>query len=196
MTDNTHPTCNNPAQNDAVAREAAAAHDDVLGNPAAHTPGMPIVAVIGDGQLARMMHTAAIELGISLRLLAGARDASAAQVTSDVFLGDYTNLDDLRRTVTGADVMTFDHEHVPTEHLTTLIAEGVNVQPQPTALVNAQDKLVMRQHLAALGAPVPQFVAIESVADIEAFWRQVDGEVCLKARRGGYDGHGMWFPKY
>ena len=65
MTDNTHPTCNNPAQNDAAAREAVAAHDDVLGNPAAHTPGMPIVAVIGDGQLARMMHTAAIELGIS-----------------------------------------------------------------------------------------------------------------------------------
>lgn len=195
MTDNTHPTCNNPAQNDVAAQEAAAAHNDVSGNPAAHTPGMPIVAVIGDGQLARMMHTAAIELGISLRLLAGTRDASAAQVTSDVFLGDYTNLDDLRRTVTGADVMTFDHEHVPTEHLTTLIAEGVNVQPQPTALVNAQDKLVMRQHLAALGAPVPRFVAIESVADIEAFWRQVDGEVCLKARRGGYDGHGVWFPK-
>lgn len=156
---------------------------------------MPIVAVIGDGQLARMMQTAAIELGLSLRLLAGARDASAAQVTADVFLGDYTNLDDLRRTVAGTDAMTFDHEHVPTEHLTTLIAEGINVQPQPEALVHAQDKLVMRQRLADLGAPLPDFAPINSVTDVTKFWQRTSGAVCLKARRGGYDGHGVWFPK-
>ena len=48
-----------------------------IGNSDAHAPGMPVVAVIGDGQLARMMHTEAIELGQSVRLLAGARDASA-----------------------------------------------------------------------------------------------------------------------
>ncbi|HKM24091.1 MAG TPA: 5-(carboxyamino)imidazole ribonucleotide synthase, partial [Corynebacterium sp.] len=78
---------------------------------------MPVVAVIGDGQLARMMQTEAIELGQSIRLLAGAPDSSAAQVAADVVLGDYTDLDDLRTAVAGASVMTFDHEHVPTEHL-------------------------------------------------------------------------------
>lgn len=161
---------------------------------AAHAPGMPVIAVIGDGQLARMMHTEAIELGLSLRVLAGSQDASAAQVTKDVLIGDYTNLDDLHRAVEGAAVTTFDHEHVPTEHLRTLIAEGVNVQPGPDALVNAQDKLVMRKRLRELGAPVPPFAAIETVADAEGFWDAVDGAVCLKARRGGYDGHGVWFP--
>lgn len=160
----------------------------------AHAPGMPVVAVIGDGQLARMMHTEAIELGLSVRLLAGTEDASAAQVTSDVLIGDYTNIDDLRRAVTGVSAMTFDHEHVPTEHLEALIAEGVNVQPRPEALVNAQDKLIMRERLHALGAPVPDFAAIESTADAREFFHRVDGEVCVKARRGGYDGHGVWFP--
>ena len=155
---------------------------------------MPIVTVIGDGQLARMMHTAAIELGLSLRVLAGAADASAAQVTSDVVIGDYTNLDDLRRAAEGATVVTFDHEHVPTEQLQTLINEGVNIQPPPAALVNAQDKLVMRERLASIGAPVPPFAAIDSVAAATAFYHQVDGAVCLKARCGGYDGHGVWFP--
>lgn len=169
-------------------------HLDLDGNPAAHAPGMPVVAVIGDGQLARMMQTEAIELGQSVRLLAGARDASASQVAADVVLGDYTNIDDLRRALKGADVMTFDHEHVPTEHLRQLISEGVNVQPGPDALVNAQDKLVMRRRLQKLGAPVPLFVAIENAADAQAFFDEVDGQVCVKARRGGYDGHGVWFP--
>ena len=155
---------------------------------------MPVVTVIGDGQLARMMQTEAIELGQSVRLLAGARDASASQVAADVVIGDYTDIDDLRRALKGADVVTFDHEHVPTEHLRQLISEGVNVQPGPDALVNAQDKLVMRKRLRELGAPVPPFAAIESIEDAEGFFEAVDGQVCLKARRGGYDGHGVWFP--
>ncbi|MDO4686504.1 MAG: 5-(carboxyamino)imidazole ribonucleotide synthase [Corynebacterium sp.] len=165
-----------------------------LGNADAHAPGMPVVAVIGDGQLARMMHTEAIELGQSIRLLAGARDASAAQVAADVVIGDYLDLDALRTAAAGACVVTFDHEHVPTEHLHQLLAEGVNVQPGPDALVNAQDKLLMRQRLADIGAPVPAFCAVDSREDALAFWDQVAGQVCLKARRGGYDGKGVWFP--
>ncbi len=155
---------------------------------------MPVVAIIGDGQLARMMQTAAIELGQSVRLLAGSADSSAAQVAADVLLGDYTDIDDLRRAARGADVVTFDHEHVPTEHLRQLIADGVNVQPAPDALLNAQDKLVMRKRLRELGAPVPPFAAITNVEDALAFSDAVEGAVCLKARRGGYDGHGVWFP--
>ena len=155
---------------------------------------MPVIAVIGDGQLARMMQTAAIELGQSLRLLAGARDASAAQVCADVVLGDYTNYDDLLKAVDGATAVTFDHEHVPNEHLTALIDAGYNVQPQPAALINAQDKLVMRERLAELGAPVPRFAPIESAQDAYDFWTLTAGQVCLKARRGGYDGKGVWFP--
>ncbi|WP_448852056.1 5-(carboxyamino)imidazole ribonucleotide synthase [Corynebacterium sp. 335C] len=167
--------------------------DDAREHPA-HAPGMPVIAVIGDGQLARMMQTAAIELGQSLRLLAGSPDSSAAQVCADVELGDYTDLADLRRAVAGADAMTFDHEHVPTEHLRALEADGVSVQPGPDALVHAQDKLVMRKRLREMGAPVPPFAAIESVEDAAGFAQAVSGQVCLKARRGGYDGHGVWFP--
>lgn len=164
-------------------------------NDAAHAPGMPIVTVIGDGQLARMMQTEAIEMGQSIRVLAGSYDSSAAQVCADIVIGDYKNLDDLRRASKGAHAVTFDHEHVPTEHLHTLISEGVNVQPGPDALVNAQDKLVMRKKLRELGAPVPPFAAIESVEDGVEFYRAVHGAMCLKARRGGYDGNGVWFPK-
>ncbi|MDP9851877.1 5-(carboxyamino)imidazole ribonucleotide synthase [Corynebacterium lowii] len=168
---------------------------DAPGNPAAHAPGQPIVAVIGDGQLARMMQTAAIELGQSVRLLAGTREASAAQVAADVLLGDYREIDALRAAASGASAVTFDHEHVPSEHLRTLIEEGVSVQPGPHALLYAQDKLEQRTKLGELGFPVPRFSPVTSPEEAAAFFEEVSGAVCLKARRGGYDGHGVWFPK-
>ncbi len=155
---------------------------------------MPTVAVIGDGQLARMMHTEAIELGLRTRVLAGDADASASQVFGDVRLGDYTRLSDLEGIARGADALTFDHEHVPNENLQALIDAGVRVEPRPAALLYAQDKLEQRTKLGEIGAPVPDFAAIASEEDARAFWSRVDGEVCLKATRGGYDGHGVWFP--
>lgn len=155
---------------------------------------MPTVAVIGDGQLARMMHTEAIELGLKPRVLAGSYDASAAQVFGDVVIGDYKNLDDVQNVCDGATAATFDHEHVPNEFLDELIAAGVSVQPQPQALIFAQDKLEQRRKMKEIGAPVPEFAPIESAEDAGAFFESVEGEMCLKATRGGYDGHGVWFP--
>ena len=159
-----------------------------------NTYGMPVVAIVGDGQLARMMQTEAIELGFGTRLLAGSNEASAAQVIADARLGDYTSLKDLQEATAGTDVVTFDHEHVPNEHLQVLIDADVNPEPRPAALIYAQDKLEQRTRLRDLGAPVPEFAGIASADDAKAFWDFVDGAVCLKATRGGYDGKGVWFP--
>lgn len=155
---------------------------------------MPTVVVVGDGQLARMMHTEAIELGLRMRLLAGSEDASAAQVYGDVRLGDYTNLEDLKEVSRGAAAVTFDHEHVPNEHLEQLLDANVNVEPRPEALLYAQDKLAQRRKLDELGVPVPEYAPIESVEAARAFWEQHEHRVCLKTTRGGYDGKGVWFP--
>ncbi|WAC90541.1 5-(carboxyamino)imidazole ribonucleotide synthase [Mycobacterium sp. Aquia_213] len=151
----------------------------------------PLVAMVGGGQLARMTHQAAIALGQSLRVLALAADEPAAQVTPDVVIGSHTDLEDLRRVAAGADVLTFDHEHVPTELLEKLVAEGVNVAPPPHALVHAQDKLVMRRRLEALGAAVPRYAGIENLDELDAFAARMGGPVVVKAVRGGYDGRGV-----
>jgi 5-(carboxyamino)imidazole ribonucleotide synthase len=158
----------------------------------------PLVAMIGGGQLARMTHQAAIALGQCLRVLAADADDPAAQVSPDVVIGSHTDLDDLRRVAAGADALTFDHEHVPTELLEKLVAEGVNVAPPPQALVHAQDKLVMRRRLEELGVPVPRYAAVETVDTVDAFARRLgaggagqDSAIVVKAARGGYDGRGV-----
>lgn len=145
--------------------------------------------MIGGGQLARMTHQSAIALGQTLRVLAVTPDDPAAQVTPDVVIGSHTDLDALRRAAEGAQAFTFDHEHVPTEMLEKLVAEGVNVAPPPEALIHAQDKLVMRRRLEAIGAPIPRYAEITGVADLEAF--AADGPFVLKTARGGYDGRGV-----
>jgi 5-(carboxyamino)imidazole ribonucleotide synthase len=148
----------------------------------------PRIAVIGGGQLARMMAQPAIALGVPLRLLAEAEGVSAAQVIPDQQVGDYRDLATLRRVTDGCSVVTFDHEHVPTEHLHALEDAGIACRPGPEALVHAQDKVVMRTRMAELGAPQPRWRVVTSVADVEAF-----GLPCvLKVSRGGYDGKGVW----
>ncbi len=147
--------------------------------------------MVGGGQLARMTHQSAIALGQSLRVLAVSAEDPAAQVSPDVVIGAHADLDALRRVAAGATALTFDHEHVPTELLHTLVGEGVTVHPPPQALVYAQDKLAMRRRLAELGAPVPRFAAVASVEAVDAFAARVDGPVVVKTVRGGYDGRGV-----
>ncbi len=149
----------------------------------------PTLAVIGGGQLARMMAQPAIALGLPLRLLAEAEGVSAAQVIPDHVVGDYTDLDTLKKVTDGCAVVTFDHEHVPTEHLRQLAESGIAVRPGPDALVHAQDKGVMRARLSELGVPCPRNAIVETPTEVEAF-----GLPCvLKTTRGGYDGKGVWF---
>ncbi len=147
--------------------------------------------MIGGGQLAQMTHQAAIALGQTLRVLAVDAGDPAAQVSPDVVLGSHTDLDALRRVADGATVVTFDHEHVPPAHLEALVADGITVAPPPSALVHAQDKLVMRRKLAALGARVPQVEAVESADGAADFARAHGGGAVLKTVRGGYDGRGV-----
>ncbi|MFJ7492918.1 MULTISPECIES: 5-(carboxyamino)imidazole ribonucleotide synthase [unclassified Streptomyces] len=153
----------------------------------------PVVGMVGGGQLARMTHEAGIPLGIKFKLLSDTPQDSAAQVVNEVVVGDYRDLDTLRAFARGCDVITFDHEHVPTEHLRALEADGIPVRPGPDALVHAQDKGVMRAKLTEIGAPCPRHRIVKDPADVAAFAEEVGGfPVILKTVRGGYDGKGVW----
>lgn len=157
---------------------------------------MPELAVIGGGQLARMMQQPAIALGIELRLLSEAPGGSAAQVIVDHEVGDYTDLDTLRRLTADTSVVTFDHEHVPPEHLRALQEAGVACRPGPQALIFAQDKGDMRQRVVELGLPGPRFAVVapgpEATDQLSAFADEVGWPVMVKTTRGGYDGKGVW----
>ncbi len=147
--------------------------------------------VIGGGQLARMMITPAQQLGFEIKVLAESEDSSAKLAASQV--GDYTDLDTVRKFAETVDVITFDHEHVPIRILESLEAEGFNVQPSSKALTFAQNKLLMRERLAELGLPMPRWKAVRSIQEISDFLAEVGGSAVLKTPTGGYDGKGVMF---
>ena len=148
-----------------------------------------VVGVIGGGQLARMMHPAAIAMGIELRVFSETEHSSAHSATTRV--GDYTNLDELKEFCKGVDALSFDHEHVPVALLAELEKSGVAVRPGSQALIHAQNKLVMRKKLASLELPMPAWQEIKSEEELENFIALQGPEVIVKTPIGGYDGKGV-----
>ncbi len=160
------------------------------------------MAVIGGGQLARMMQEEASALGVHLRALVEAPDGSAAQVMPDAPVGradDAGAVHDLLQPKRGeqpqdladAAVLTFEHEHQDHALLQQLAAQGVSVQPSAQALLYARDKLEMRRAMTRLELPQPAWRPVSQPAEVLEFAVQHGWPVVLKTPQGGYDGHGV-----
>ncbi|HEU4540851.1 MAG TPA: 5-(carboxyamino)imidazole ribonucleotide synthase [Jiangellaceae bacterium] len=155
--------------------------------------GWPVVGMVGGGQLARMTQAAAINLGVGFTVLAASPTESAAKVVREPMVADEKDLEDLRRFTAACDVVTFDHEQVPPQHLKALAEAGVTLRPSPDALLYAQDKGAMRARLTEIGIPCPPHRIVDSPDDVAAFAAEHGGwPVVLKTTRGGYDGKGVW----
>lgn len=150
------------------------------------------IGVVGAGQLARMMIPAAIELDLPVRVLASDPGESAARIAGDVAQGSHEDEAAVRALAADCAVITFDHEHVPTRILERIEGDGLAaVRPSPAALVHAQDKLVMRRRLTALGHPCPRWWEAADRASLTGAIAEAGGRAVVKTPRGGYDGHGV-----
>lgn len=156
-------------------------------------PRVPVVGMVGAGQLARMTLQSAIDLGIGFVVLARSADEPAAKAGARVVLGPPDSAEALARLAERCDVVTFDHELVPTELAAALAARGVPVRPSGEALLFARDKLAARRRFAAAGIPVPDFAPLgdDPAQEAEAFAERTGWPVVVKARSGGYDGRGV-----
>lgn len=149
------------------------------------------MGIVGGGQLARMCQPPAVALSLTLSVLAGSSDESAALVIPDAPIGSADDLDAIRRLAARSDVVTFDHEHVPPDVLASLERDGVSLHPSPAALRFAQDKIAMRRRLTELGLPCPRWAVARDAAEVVAFGDDVGWPVIAKTPRGGYDGKGV-----
>ena len=143
----------------------------------------PVVGVIGAGQLARMMVAPATALGIKLIPFASSNEDSAAQITHCV-IGDYKDLEAVKKFAQQCDVVTFEHELIPLSVIKALEAEGVKVRPGSESFEYSQDKEAMRKKLASFKAPSSKVVT--SSNEIDQY------PVIAKSISGGYDGRGVW----
>ena len=150
----------------------------------------PVLAILGGGQLGQMLALAAVPLGVRVRSLDPVAGAPADAVSA-LTVGALDDLDALRTTVEGADVVTYEWEGVPAGPLRTLAADGCVVRPSVDALEVSQDRVEEKTTFRSLGIPVADFAPVADPTELVAAVAEVGTPAILKTRRGGYDGKGQ-----
>jgi 5-(carboxyamino)imidazole ribonucleotide synthase len=153
------------------------------------TRGLPRIAILGGGQLAKMMAQDARRMGFGLAVLDPDPHAPALPFADHAIAAAFGDVDALRRVCSHVDVTTFDLEHVDVDALRPLEAAGIRFAPSLDTMALIQDKLVQKQRLASCGLPVPEFRAADG-GDPESL-AALGFPVFQKVRKAGYDGYGV-----
>jgi 5-(carboxyamino)imidazole ribonucleotide synthase len=153
---------------------------------------MKRIGVIGGGQLAWMMASAAQELGIELVIQTPHDTDVAVSLATETVLAAVDDVAATATLATKCDVITFENEFVDLEGLGKLATtENVCFLPPLTALAPLLDKYTQRCYLRDLGLPVPNFAILAQPKLPPGF----EFPVVIKARRNGYDGQGTFIIK-
>ncbi|MEA5593116.1 5-(carboxyamino)imidazole ribonucleotide synthase [Rivularia sp. UHCC 0363] len=166
---------------------------------------MKRVGVIGGGQLALMMGTAAKKLGVELIVQTPGRNDPAVGIASDTVFAAVNDAKATNELAAKCDVITFENEFVDLEALSQIASQGVCFRPRIEALSPLLDKYEQRCFLRDLDIPVPKFILPESLFAVSSVNQDIyannrnDWELSfpsvLKARRHGYDGQGTFIIK-
>ncbi len=148
-------------------------------------PALYRLGIVGAGQIARMMHQAAVKLGITPRLFAESLDDSAALASPDTML---SHPDALPTFAESCEVITFEHERIDIGMLERLEADGTIIRPGAKTLRAAFDKLHQRRVLLNRGFEVPVFAELGSPDDLIDFTSVFDWPVAIKSIRTGRPG--------
>jgi 5-(carboxyamino)imidazole ribonucleotide synthase len=143
--------------------------------------------------LGKMFSLAAHNWDVETWALDTSRNFPAGPVCSHFVEGNFKDYNDVYAFGKQVDVLTIEIEHVNTEALLRLEAEGVKVHPSPAALNLIKDKGLQKQFYQKNGLPTSAFQLFESGDGIKAALQtgQLSYPFVQKSRTAGYDGKGV-----
>lgn len=147
------------------------------------------LGILGGGQLGRMVIQSAISYNIDVHILAPDEHAPCKSICQKFVQGNLKDFDTVYAFGKDCDVITIEIEHVNTEALEKLAAEGKKVYPQPDLIRLIQDKRVQKSFYRSKGIPTADFVLTDSKEQVIAhadFLPAVN-----KLGKEGYDGRGV-----
>ena len=148
------------------------------------------IGILGGGQLAKMLATAAADLGFNINIYCPDRDCPAAQVANKMVFGNYDDNENLVAFAKNVDILTYEFENIDTKALEEL-DQIVDIRPSIKALKISQDRFTEKIFLNSLGIKTTQFYRIDGVSDIEKLLVKLKKPMLIKTRRLGYDGKGQ-----
>ncbi|HZP04140.1 MAG TPA: 5-(carboxyamino)imidazole ribonucleotide synthase [Terracidiphilus sp.] len=149
-----------------------------------------LLAILGGGQLGRMMAMAARTMGYRVRVMDPEAKCPASFVVDEAIVGRWDDVDAARRLASGADAVTLEIEQIGVEALSA-VAALAPLRPGVEPVRIIQDKTLQKAWLAEHGFPVGPFRVIGTDAELHAAIAALGGRVFLKIGRGGYDGRGQ-----
>ena len=150
-----------------------------------------VIGIMGGGQLGRMLAKAAARLGLKTHIYCPEEGCPARDVSFKQTVASYTDKTALAAFASQVDVITYEFENVPVEAVEYLTLKGATVRPGEVALEKAQDRLVEKEFVNAIGAATAPFHAVDDLASLEAGLEKIGRPAILKTRRLGYDGKGQ-----
>lgn len=151
---------------------------------------IPILGIIGGGQLARMLCQAASKIGVSTRVIEKTEECPASHAASELVVGDWSKSDVLIDFSAGCDVVTLESEFVEADVLKLAEEAGTTILPNSSTVRVVQDKFFQKSRLVENGVAVADFRAVSSEKELEEAGKEFGWPLVLKTRKLGYDGKG------
>ena len=148
---------------------------------------LPLIGILGDGQLAMMMSEAYQSLGGRVLVMGATNDGPASGIADEIFVGSLNSKEDLAGFIQKVDIVTLENEFVDGQVLSALSEQyNTPIFPNPDRFQLIGDKLSEKQFYQSLGIPQAEFLQIKTEEDIP------DAIGYMKLAKGGYDGHGTY----
>ena len=147
------------------------------------------IAIVGGGQLGRLLAISARTLGFGVRVLDPDPFCPARRVVDELVTARLDDVDAITEIARGAAVVTFEIEAAGIAALDAA-ARHAPVRPSPAALAIVQDRAVQKGWLVQHGYPVGPYRAITDTTALDLALEEL-GSSFVKRCRGGYDGRGQ-----
>jgi len=148
------------------------------------------LAILGGGQLGRMMAMAARTMGYHVRVMDPEAQCPASYVADETIVGRWDDPNAAIRLAMGASAVTLEIEQIGVGALQR-VAEMAPLRPGVEPVRIIQDKTLQKPWLAEHGFPVGPFRVVRSEQELHGAVKALGGNVFLKIGRGGYDGRGQ-----
>ncbi len=151
-----------------------------------------ILGIIGGGQLGMMLTEAANKFPNEISeviVLDPTKGCPASQVGAKQIIADYKDERAIIEIASKADILTYEIESGNSDVLKSMETK-TKINPSPDTLKKIQDKLVQKTFLAENQLPVPEFIEVNSLVDLQQKIKKFGFPSLLKTRKNAYDGRG------
>lgn len=147
------------------------------------------LAIVGGGQLGRMLALAAIPLGFQVKVLDPIKCCPASACATQI-VGSFKKKQAVLDFAQSADFITFEIESANTEAMAQLVQQGKLLNPLPEMLALIKDKFQQKIYYQQHQIPCAESIIVNDKNDLALAAEKFGFPFLLKARFDAYDGRG------